>query len=87
MCVSVCECVCVCVSVCMSGYPAVPGLMAARLASLDDEFLSSFPLDGHWVAGLQDSIGELTTHTTSWTTTLSCTCCMKHVLDYYRPRR
>ena len=55
-----CECVCVCVSVCMSGYPTVPGLMAARLASLDDEFLSSFPLDGHWVAGLQDSIGELT---------------------------
>ncbi len=45
-------CVCVCVCVCVA-----PGLMSARLSSLDEKYRDTFPEDGHWMSALQDSAG------------------------------
>ena len=44
--------VCVCVA---------PGLMSARLSSLDDSYREAFPGDGQWMAALQDSAGTCVT--------------------------
>lgn len=36
--------------------PLTPGLVASRIATMDDRFRKAFPSDGHWVGLLQDSL-------------------------------
>lgn len=36
-----------------------PGLMSARLSSLDDDYQSTFPDENQWIEALQDSLDPL----------------------------
>ena len=36
---------------------AAPGLVAARVCTLDEDFVATFPSDTQWIEALQDSVG------------------------------
>lgn len=38
-------------------FTAAPGLVAARVCTLDEDFVATFPSDIHWIEALQDSVG------------------------------
>ena len=38
-------------------FATAPGLVAARVCTLDEDFVATFPSDIHWIEALQDSVG------------------------------
>ena len=42
----------------ISLFAAAPGLVSARVCTLDEEFVATFPSDSQWIEALQDSVGK-----------------------------
>ena len=36
-----------------------PGLMSARLANIDEQYQSTFPMAGNWTSVLKDTVGKI----------------------------